>query len=158
MKITELYPDVITEDLNYELKTVLSQDNPLKWAKTIVRFANGEGGIIFVGVNDNRDAFGLSIEEIDKMKNLVVQINDRHIFPHAKYAFSMRSVDNDAERFILAIKVFLSDSVVRYRDGDFNETVYVKGDGYTTPASPEEIVSLSRKKTWSGQFSERCAL
>lgn len=58
----------------------------------------------------------------------------------------MRSVDNDAERFILAIKVFLSDSVVRYRDGDFNETVYVKGDGYTTPASPEEIVSLSRKK------------
>lgn len=80
MKITELYPDVITEGLNYELKTVLSQDNPLKWAKTIVRFANGEGGIIFVGVNDNRDAFGLSIEEIDKMKNLVVQINDRHIF------------------------------------------------------------------------------
>lgn len=146
MKITELYPDVITEDLNYELKTVLSQDNPLKWAKTIVGFANGEGGIIFVGVNDNRDAFGLSIEEIDKTKNLVVQINDRHIFPHAKYAFSMRSVDNDAERFILAIKVFPSDSVVRYRDGDFNETVYVKGDGYTTPASPEEIVSLSRKK------------
>ena len=146
MKITELYPDVITEDLNYELKTILSQENPLKWAKTIVGFANGEGGIIFVGVNNNRDAFGLSIEEVDKAKNLVAQVNDRHIFPHAKYSFSMRSVDNDAEEFVLAIKVFPSDSVVRYRDGDFNETVYVKGDGNTTPANPEEIISLSKKK------------
>lgn len=30
MKITELYPDVITEDLNYEYKAVLNPDNPIK--------------------------------------------------------------------------------------------------------------------------------
>lgn len=146
MKINELYPDVITEDLNYELKSILSSDNPLKWAKTIVGYANGNGGIIFVGVSNNRDAFGLSIDEIDKTKNLVSLINDRHIFPHAKISYSMRSVDNDAEKFVLGIRVFPSDSVVRYRDGDFNETVYVKGDGNTTPATPEEIISLSKRK------------
>lgn len=146
LKINELYPDVITEDLHYELKSILSSDNPLKWAKTIVGYANGDGGIIFVGVSNNRDVFGLSIEEIDKTKNLIAIINDRHIFPHAKISYSMRSVDNDAEKFVLAVKIYSSDSVVRYRDGDFNETVYIKGDGNTTPATPEDIISLSKRK------------
>lgn len=94
-------------------------------------------------MTNDREAFGLSINEIDKTKNLVSLINYRHISPHVKISYSMRSVDNEAERFVLGIKVFPSDSVVRYRDGDFNETVYVKGDGNTTPATPEEIISLS---------------
>lgn len=146
MKINELYSDVITEDMNYEFKSILSSDNPLKWAKTIVGYSNGNGGILFVGVSNNREAFGLSIDEIDKTKNLVSLVNDRHIFPHARLSYSMRSVDNEAERFVLGIHVLPSDSVVRYRDGDFNETVYVKGDGNTTPATPEEIISLSKRK------------
>ncbi len=100
----------------------MNPNEPLKWAKTIVAYANGIGGYIFVGVSDNRDAFGLSIEEIDKTKNLISLINDRHIFPHAKLSYGMRSVDDNAERFVLAVRVFSADSIVRYREGDFNET------------------------------------
>ena len=146
MKIGDLFPDVITEDLKYEFKTLLSPDNPVKWAKTIVAYANGEGGTIFVGVSENRDAFGLSLDEIDDTKNLVARVNDRNIFPHAKIHYQMRSVDEDAEHFVLGIIVKPSDSVVRYREGDFNETVYIKGDGNSTPASPEDIISLSKRK------------
>ena len=36
MKITELFPDVITEDMECEFKAVLNSENPVKWAKTIV--------------------------------------------------------------------------------------------------------------------------
>ena len=43
MKISEVYSDVLTEDLKYEFKSVLNPDNPVKWAKTIVAYANGEG-------------------------------------------------------------------------------------------------------------------
>ena len=43
MHINELYSDVIAEDLNYEYKAVLNPDNPVKWAKTIVGYANGTG-------------------------------------------------------------------------------------------------------------------
>ena len=50
MKIKELYPDVITEDLDYEYKAVLNPENPVKWAKNIVAYANGAGGYIFIGV------------------------------------------------------------------------------------------------------------
>ena len=146
MKINELFEDVITEDLRYEFKAILNQENPIKWAKTLVAFANGNGGILFVGVSDNMEAFGLSLSEIDKAKNLVSIINDRHIFPHIKIRYQLRSTDDKAEKFVLAIKVESSQSVVRYREGDFSEVVYVKGDGNTTPATPEEIISLSKRK------------
>ena len=146
MHISELYPDVITEDLNYEYKAVLNPDNPVKWAKTIVGYANGTGGILFVGVSNSGEAFGISLDEIDKTKNLIALINDRHIFPHTRIQYMLRSVDTDAEKFVLAVKVMQADSIVRYREGDFNETVYTKGDGYTTPATPEEIIALYKRK------------
>lgn len=146
MKITELFPDVITEDMECEFKAVLNSENPVKWAKTIVGFANSNGGILFVGVSNDLEAFGINLDEIDKTKNLVAQINDRHIFPHVKLRYMMRSVDANAERFVLAINVLPSESIVRYREGDFKETVFVKGNGNATPATPEDIVSLSRRK------------
>ena len=146
MKINELYSDILLENTKYEFKAILNSDKPVKWAKSIVAFANGEGGYIFVGVSDNRDVFGLTLDEIDKTKNLISVINDRHIFPHAKISFTIRSVDEAAEHFVLGVKVASSDSVVRYRDGDFNEVVYVKGDGNSTPATPEDIISLSKRK------------
>ena len=146
MKISELYPDVITEDLNYEYKAVLNQENPVKWAKSIIGYANDKGGIMFIGVSNDGEAFGLNLEDIDKTKNLIARINDRHIFPHVKVSYMMRSVDEEAEHFVLAAKIMPAESVVRYREGDFNETVYIKGDGNATPATPEEIISLSKRK------------
>ena len=146
MKISEIYPDVITEDLDYEYKAQLNSDNPVKWAKTIVGYANGKGGTMFVGVSNDGEAFGIELDEVDKTKNLIARINDRHIFPHARIRYMMRSVDTNAEKFVLAVNIASADSVVRYREGDFNETVYIKGDGNSTPATPEDIISLSKRK------------
>ncbi|MEE3452888.1 ATP-binding protein [Dialister sp.] len=146
MRITELYSDVITEDMHYEYKAKLNPENPVKWAKTIVGFANGEGGIIFVGVSNVGEAFGLDLTEIDQTKNLIAIVNDRHIFPHVKIGYMLRSIDEEAERFVLALKVSPSHSVVRYREGDFNETVYIKGDGNSVPATPEQIISLGKRR------------
>ncbi|MCF0237398.1 MAG: putative DNA binding domain-containing protein [Sphaerochaetaceae bacterium] len=146
MLINQLFSDVVLEDKTTEFKTKLNKDNPIKWAKTLVAFANNGGGIMFVGVSNDGEAFGIDFEEIDKTKNLVALINDRHIFPHIKFSFSLSSVDANAEKFVLGIKVFPSDSIVRYKDGDFNETVFIKGDGNTTVAKPEDIIALSRRK------------
>ena len=146
MKINELYPDVIAEDLCYEYKAVLNPDSPIKWAKTLIGYANDKGGTLFVGVSNNGEAFGIALEEIDKTKLLISRVNDRHIFPHIKVSYMMRSVDANVEHFVLAVKVDPADSVIRYREGDYNETVFVKGDGNATPATPEEIISLSKRK------------
>lgn len=58
----------------------------------------------------------------------------------------LRSVDVNAERFVLVVNVIQADSILRYREGDFNETVYIKGDGNTPPATPEEIIALHKRK------------
>jgi len=81
MRITELYSDVIVEDRKYEYKAVLNPDNPMKWAKSLVGFVNGDGGILFVGVSNDGEAFGIDLRDIDRMKNLVATVNDRYIFP-----------------------------------------------------------------------------
>lgn len=146
MKISDLFPEVKSEDLNYEYKAILNPENPIKWAKTIVGFANGQGGTLFVGVSDDGEAFGINIDEIDKTKILITKVNDRHIFPHVRIKYAIRSVDLNAERFVLAVSVSPADSVVRYKEGDFNETVYIKTDGSSLPATPEDIISLSKRK------------
>lgn len=146
MKLKELYPDVITEDSRCEYKAVLNPENPVKWTKTLIGYANGSGGTLFVGVANDGEAFGIDLDEIDKTKLLISQVNDRHIFPHIKISYMMRSVDEEAEHFVLAVKIPPAESVIRYREGDYNETVYVKGDGNATPATPEEIISLSKRK------------
>ena len=146
MKISELYSDVIGEDLEYEYKAELNPNNPMKWAKTIVGYANGKGGIMFVGVSNDGEAFGLNLNEIDTTKNLIARINDRNIFPHAKIQYTMRSADDRAERFVLGVKVLPADSILRYREGDYNEKVFTKGDGNALPATPEEIIALAKRK------------
>ena len=146
VKITEIYNDVINENVDYEFKAELNPENPMKWAKTIVGYANGKGGVMFVGVSNEGEAFGLNLEEIDKTKNLVARINDRSIFPHARVQYSMRSVDDKAEHFVLGIHVLQADSILRYREGDYNEKVFTKGDGNALPATPEEIIALGKRK------------
>lgn len=145
MKIDDLCSGVINEDLKYEFKAKINFENNIQWAKTLVAFANGEGGNIFIGVSNDREAFGLTLEEIDETKNLIAVINDRSIFPHIKYKISMISVD-DANKFVLIVKIYKSESIVRYRDGDFNEKVFIEGDGNSTSATPEEIISLPGRK------------
>ena len=105
MKVNELFPDVMTEDTKFEYKAILNRENPVKWAKNIVAYANDAGGYIFIGVSNERDAFGLDLRTIDETKNLIALVNNRFIFPHAKLSYMMRSVDEEAERFVLVVKV-----------------------------------------------------
>ncbi len=74
MKIRELYSDVLGGDLHHKYKAVLGTDSPVKWAKTPVAYANGEGGMLFVGVSDNGEAFGLTLDEIERTKNLIAVV------------------------------------------------------------------------------------
>lgn len=56
---------VMFDILCYEYKAVLNPDSPIKWAKTLIGYANDKGGTLFVGVSNNGEAFGIALEEID---------------------------------------------------------------------------------------------
>lgn len=146
MLLKELIPEHLFENTDFDYKAKLNdkEKETRKWAKSLVAFANEEGGTIYVGVNDDWTVFGLTREEADKTRLLVIKENDRHVFPHVRLSFSFIEVPNREDRFVLAIYVFKAESIVRYREGDFDETVYKRKDGASTEATPEEIVSMGR--------------
>ena len=101
MKIKELYPDAITEDLEYEYKVELNPDNLIKWAKTrkasFFLLSNKEVQVIF---NDNTQV-------IFNMKNLtVLYIN------HLKQKINEDMRLNTFSSFEMTIRVLYAKEVL----------------------------------------------
>lgn len=145
-KITDLISFDGLENNNYEFKVKLETiDNKVeKWAKTIVGFANCDGGYLLVGVSDDGYAIGLTKKEIDETKNLVLLTINRKIFPHVSVEF--KTIKCNEEKSILSIFINPINEMVIFKAGDFNEKVYVRENGATIPASIAQIVKLSKKK------------
>ena len=141
MKIGELFPGVLAEKTACVFLLRLDPDNPVHWAKSIAGYANGHGGTLFVGVSDNGEASGISIGEIDRAKSLIAAVNERHIFPHARISFMIRSADANAELFVLAANVRHGDAVARYCEGDLSGTANVNGPENVPAAVPADNAS-----------------
>lgn len=57
----------------FEYKWRLDKENVLGWLKTIDGFANGTGGIIFLGVEDKTNKLiGYDASDIDKEKSIFI--------------------------------------------------------------------------------------
>ncbi len=144
--IKELLNKDILENKEYEFKLKLDNkpDKIEKWGKTLVGFANTNGGYLLVGVTDDGIAVGLTKKEIDETKNLVLLSINRYIFPHIQVKFETIHCEND--RHVLSIFVDFVNEMIIYKAGDFNEKVYLRNDGATIPASIEEIIAMSKRK------------
>ena len=97
--LRELIGNECFESIDLEFKSVLDNDEYRleKWVKTIVAFANTQGGMLYVGVDDSGYAFGLEYEIIDDTKTLILKTIDRHIYPYISCAFDIRSIDNNGK-------------------------------------------------------------
>ena len=51
MYLKDIIPERMFEDTDFDYKATLQDENPMKWAKSIVAFANGDGGTIYVGLS-----------------------------------------------------------------------------------------------------------
>ncbi len=145
-RIEELLGSDFLENKEYECKLKLESgpDKVEKWAKTLVGYANTYGGYIFVGVSNNGDIVGLSKEEIDKTKIIVLKTINRYIFPHIQVSFSSLSCKEG--KYILSIWTDYVDEMVIYKSGDWNEKVYLREDGSTVPASISQILAMGKRK------------
>ena len=56
--------DLSAETNEIEFKEEIEYKKPKSWLKTVSAFSNGIGGIIYFGVNDNREIIGL--EDVQK--------------------------------------------------------------------------------------------
>lgn len=144
--IKDLLNKDILENNEYEFKLKLENkpDKIEKWAKTLVGFANSNGGYLLVGVTDDGIALGLTKKEIDETKNLVLLSINRYIFPHIQVKFE--TILSEDDRYVLTIYVEFVNEMIIFKAGDFNEKVYIRDDGATIPASVKQIVEMSKRK------------
>ena len=71
--LTQLIEKIILgEDATIEFKREMPRRNSL--ADEIAAFANTEGGVILIGVDDDRNIVGLELQELDRVEKTVVEI------------------------------------------------------------------------------------
>ncbi len=134
------------ENQEVEFKILLNKDKDKieNWAKTIAGFANSIGGAMVVGVNDEGVAIGIDRKQVDEYKNLVLTTIERYFFPHIDVMFKTAKTKN--EKYLLYIIVEQQEEVIVYKDGDYNEKVYIRKDGATVKASINQILKLGNRR------------
>lgn len=152
MKIEELLNNVNVEDYVTEFKGLIKEGiNPetkerfeIGWLKTIVAFANSQGGTLYVGVdNKTHDILALSHNEIDKMALMVQRQIQEHIEPPIKYTIEKIIVPHTSpNRYLLKININKSKFPPISLKINGIPSIYVRHFGKTSPATGEEIRNL----------------
>ena len=141
MFLSDIYPNFITEDKQYECKLILNDHQPFSWLKTVVGFANKDGGILFVGVNPKDfSLIGLTDKQLDKEKLYFFQQVKLHIPVTLNINCQYLSYQkNEKDLYILVINIAKSPVRPVILMFDNMPLIYVRRDGYTSPATTEEI-------------------
>ena len=132
---------LIAEATEYEFKSALETAKPKSWLKTVSAFANGLGGSLFIGVDDDGVAVGLAsikltIEQISKL------IQSR-ISPLPEFVLKAHRLEDG--KSILVLQVPRGDMPPYYYVADGNTIAYVRIGDESVPASPSQLSELVRK-------------
>ena len=80
LSLTELLEKIMLgEDATIELKREMPHRNSL--ADEIAAFANTQGGMILIGIDDNREIVGIELQKLDNVEKTVVEICNDWIEP-----------------------------------------------------------------------------
>lgn len=143
MKINELSNNYIFETKTIEFKKRLNLNNSFSWLKTIVAFANCDGGQLLIGVDDNRQLCGFLENEIDaEVRNINNLINSK-IEPSLRFDFEyLPYVENEIKRYVIVVKIFKSKKLPVILLQDKFNAIYIRNEASTVAASSEQIRNL----------------
>ena len=91
--LTELIEKIILgEDATIEFKREMPHRSSL--ADEIAAFANTQGGVILIGVDDDRNIVGLELQELDRVEKTVVEICEDSIEPTVPIFTEKKRIDD----------------------------------------------------------------
>lgn len=136
MKINSL----ISECTAYDFKLMLEEKKPKSWLKSISAFANGLGGSLFFGIDNDGVVKGLSdvlhvCEAISsKIRDYMDPLPEVEMIPH-------RVDDLD----VLQLKVNAGNYTPYYYVGDGQRVAFIRVGDESIPATAEQMVRLVLK-------------
>jgi len=126
---------LIAEATEYDFKSKLERNKPVSWLKSVSAFANGIGGTLFFGVENDSRVIGLSDAQSDadfisnRIKERITPLPDFVLTPHS---------DNGNELLTLVVKA--GRSTPYYYSADGNKRAYIRIGSESVPA-PDHILN-----------------
>jgi predicted HTH transcriptional regulator len=139
-----------SEKVEFKIKV----NHPEKIAREVVAFANAKGGILLIGVNDDKDIVGVK-DPVEEMEILNKCLNER-IRPEIKYETELIPIN--MKRKVILYRIKESRKKPHFLNpvtGAKNGTAYFRFNDRTIQASPELLsVIRNRKKHKRGFLFE----
>lgn len=127
---------LIGETTLYDKKLMLEERKPKSWLKSVSAFANGVGGVLLFGIDDNDRAVGL--KNVKAVSEKISELLRARIDPIPQTIMEIHKEDK-AE--IVILKVFPGQETPYYYSADGNKTAYIRVGNESLPA---DSVSLKR--------------
>jgi hypothetical protein len=125
------------EGIFTEFKQELPGTNPRAAMKTVAAFANGEGGTLLFGVQDDGRITGIGDDTERNIVDRMTQLIRDWVRPHVN--FSANVVDIEGSR-VLALEVPSgTDAPYGVGTGKHDFAYYVRRQASTFPATPEDV-------------------
>lgn len=132
---------LITEATECEFKSELEVKRPKSWLKTVSAFANGLGGSIFFGVDDDKNVVGIA--DIKTVIDIISKQIKEKITPLPKV--DLRAVQTDDGKDILIVDVGAGSETPYFYSADGNLVAYVRIGSDSQPAPPNRLRELVMK-------------
>lgn len=143
------------ENKHFELKEIVSHKNYEKWAKTIVAFANTEGGKIIFGVDDDENVIGIDKEQLKLDMLYINDICDKKILPSVKYNFNKIKISDN--KYLLELDVSKNSELpVWLTRSDEQDVIYIRRDGESVIAHGnqiEDLVLRNKRQPFDKEFT-----
>ena len=141
---------LIAECSDYDFKEQLEVNKPKSWLKTVSAFANGIGGTLFFGVNDNKKLVIIKDPQFicDKISELI----NSKIDPVPVYTIEpLKEIVDGNEYVYISLNVEPGSTTPYYYSSEGNKEVYVRSGNQSIKAPRyilEELILKGRNRTY----------
>ena len=133
---------LIAECTAYDFKSMLEEKKPKSWLKSVSAFANGMGGSLFFGVDDDGNVRGLS--NVQHVCEIISNKIRDYMDPLPEVEMIPEVIDGCS---ILQLKVNAGNYTPYYYVGDGQRVAFVRVGDESIPATAEQMVRLVLKGT-----------
>lgn len=133
--------DLISECTAYDFKLMLEEKKPKSWIKSVSAFANGLGGSLFFGIDDNG-----SVRGVDDVQHVCEVISSKirdYMDPMPEVEMIPHRTEEGLE--VMQLKVNAGCYTPYYYVGDGQRVAFVRVGEESVPATAEQIVRLVLK-------------
>ena len=132
---SEMIRKIIAEATECDFKVALEKKKPKSWLKSVSAFANGIGGQLFFGVNDDREIKGLSAVQEDA--EAISRLIKERFSPIPQFVLS---AEREEGKDILILSVSAGRATPYYYKADGIREAYIRV-GNETVIAPDYVVN-----------------